>query len=547
MTRRSWRSHVPSSPQNDDILCSDANGAYDISFFSASIGHSVETSQEVFAKFSGGMLSQFSESWLASEPSERRTYLLEVHELAHHSLMYSTPAGALIWRINQVISRDVNYLLKQCRVYGIKFTGLKTPEAALLDEAFQTEFLKGAAPDERAKKDFFLYVVDSLHQLVELRNVLMGKNLAQRHKALTVQEFLDLANSAYRYLAERCECSFPKEWKTRLAADELVFPEQYGFNMTDIAECHAVSAELLHLRALGDMDGFKSRSHEFRAAQFARAFVHAESVATTSDVFGISPHFVQLHAMMSFCGQIDTTDVAERYVEDEFPWWRFRSDKLGNSGRIAECLLSLSNWGERPLFGEDSRWIQYGAGNPLAADQIERFLGSLASFGLEMQVQQIHAGARINARYLATMLNDSATSKKRLPFEPLTTEQWREKLFFATPFIEYTDGFLFNGYDLDEAVKPDHPLRKLPVFDYLRIEGYQMLAHLINGASARNSYAEFAGCIVPSVEILKGKLARQLRSEQLAGEFCKLLSNVYETGRPHLRLLPAGAGRTRYI
>ena len=133
-----------SSDPESNVLFSGNDGVYDVSFFAASIGHTIDQSRSVFERLTGGQLSDFREAWRGMSADDRRAYLLEQHEFAHHALMFSTPAGVLNWRINQIISRDIQWILRKCADYGVSFPSGTPPRTVLSKREWQVAFKRRA-------------------------------------------------------------------------------------------------------------------------------------------------------------------------------------------------------------------------------------------------------------------------------------------------------------------------------------------------------------------------------------------------------------------
>jgi hypothetical protein len=314
LTAKTTMATTPSQ-RSEDVLCSDADGVYDISFFSASVGHSADTSKRVFNKFSGAMLSTFADDWRRAKASERRAFLLEHHEMAHHVLMFSTPVGVLNWRINQVASRDIVWILQKCREYDVTIPDLRKPASFLNGAAWKKEFLPRSDDIPQTEKRHLVDVIESLERLLLLRSIIFDKGAVEKHHQLTFGAMIDLMNECYRYLGVRCDCAFVTAWKTRLPAETKVFPNGKCFNVTDIAECHAISDELFVLRALSDTNGLAKRADEARDGPFGRAVALAMDQTKGANDLGYSPHQMQIMALLSCCTAVESRSKEEQAVE----------------------------------------------------------------------------------------------------------------------------------------------------------------------------------------------------------------------------------------
>jgi hypothetical protein len=99
----------------------------------------------------------------------------------------------------------------------------------------------------------------------------------------------------------------------------------------------------------------------------------------------------------------------------------------------------------------------------------------------------------------------------------------------------------------------DNPLRKWHMFKRFEQREYQLLAHLLNGASARTSYAAYAGKLIPRSEVLRAKIEATLGESTAADLICKLMAHMFEGGAglsiapEHLTVVPKTVPRDRYI
>ena len=555
-----------SSQKSEDILHSDANGAYDISFFGASISHSIETSKRVFAKFAGDKLSSFAEPWRNAEAWERDAFLLEHHELAHHALMYSTPAGVLNWRLNQLIARDIGYIFRKCDEFHVSLPKQRPPVTLLEDADWQMQFFSrgdGITPDQKA---YVVHVVTSAQHLLSLRKIFFEPEAATAFSDLNFGRLLWLLNWFSAYATERCEVSFPK-WKTRLPLTTAVFPSGKAFNVMDIAECHAIAEELFVLRALSDSERMEQRLSQSLSGPFGQAMQTAHDATKDLPEGGTSPYRLQLAAMLACCTNIDLAkeenDVC--YLEDELPWWRLGSPTLFHIGSVGGLLKNLITLVDRPLYAAGSNWLDYRGFDPshhapfgdqfwqpTDTDELVAIVKALTSFGLDVQTCLIHRSAELNLRFLATRLSEQTASKDTLPFKAADFDDWREQ-FIKVGVVEYADGILFHGIDVDAQFGKKHPLRQTSSFEKLKAIPYQLLANIMIGATARCAYAAYAGKAIPSARILEPKLAQLFGNAGLARDICLLLTKLFDEGhglgihKRHLHIIDSEAGWNRYI
>ncbi|CDZ59636.1 hypothetical protein [Neorhizobium galegae] len=524
---------------DDDVLCSEGDGSYDVSFFAASVAHSSVTSQRIFGAMSGAMLSARRPVWDALSPEDRQAYLLERHEMAHHALMFSTPAGGLIWRLNQVIARDAGYLLQKCDEWQIKFDGHASPRRCFADATWRAKFLKMAATAENGRhRDYCVEVFEAASKVIAFKEVLIEKGA---DGDLTVGEFLDLANFVYAWLEKRCAVPFVTMWKSRRPRDEKLFKPGEEYNINDIAECHAIGAELFVLRALGDPAAFKARADLALKGPYRKAFAAAVSHASTDGDYGFSPYFVQVAALTAMSGNIDTVAAdgpKERYIEDEFPWHRFAQWQDNQTPALVSSIQSLIFWHGRPLVGAGSRWLKFVDWHQLQDfAKVQGLVDTFSSLGLDLQIHAMHQGAMLNGRFLATMLADGVPTASRLPLPALSREEWFEETLLSIHMIEYDDNLLFTGEDINEIYPADSPLRMMAIFDQMRSPIYQFMAHIMTGTAARNTFARFDHRQIPKIDVLEPKVLRLFEEKDFATSICQLFRNLYERHVPETLLV----------
>jgi hypothetical protein len=486
---------MPFSPDSDGFH-SDADGTYNVSFFASSVKHSMSVSQRVFGLFAGGGgFSRHAEKWRRAADEDRRAFLLEHHEAAHHGLLFSTPAGVLLWRVDQVISRDIRYISTTLNQLGIPAPHNRCPENWLRSSEFTELLARNPAKPEH--KSYLLKVIKAVQLLRKFRALLFESDKLEYFADFTVGDCLDLFRFVYPYLAERCDLSWQGKWVTRLRKDTKLFPPERFFNIMDIAEAHAMAKELFILRAMGDRQGFEARAGRAVAGQFGAAFKVAMKIGRKDDDYGFSPHLVQMAALMALSTRIDLAgNAGELVIEEELPWWRF-SEGIPASDlvRSAETLQAVA---ARPLIGAGSKWLMF---YPIDFGNLETLLPTLASFALDLQINLFHRAAARNLLYLAKGVAARDASVQQREFD-----DWSEFLFLNQAFVEYTDGLFCRWVDLSTIYKDDHPLRDLQGFDRLEEPLFQLLAHIVNGLCVKRALAVYGKKHVATADIVTAKL-----------------------------------------
>ena len=343
-----------------------------------------------------------------------------------------------------------------------------------------------------------------MSDVIRVRSIFFDREGAATNADLIVRELIELLERTFVYLEERCEVRFVTKWKTRLPADAKIFPDGKAFNVMDIAEAHAIAGELFALRAFQDMDGFERRRRAAAAGPFGAAFSLGVAATAKANQLGLSPHQIQLMALVACSSALDVADdeIRELVIEDALPWWRFTSPDVLQVGLFVDALRNCLTLATKPLIGAGSRWISFhdpsrdtkNEDDEAKAKRFADLVGSVQSLSLDLQIRAIHNGAMLNTRYLMTVLAESnpTMSIAAAGLERLTDGDWRRELLLTIPLIEYSDEFLFPAEDLDEVYKPGHPLRQFRLYRLLQHPGYQLLGHILNGATTRTLYAAYA-------------------------------------------------------
>ena len=502
-------------------------------------------------------MTAFADTWKGLKAADRQAFLLEHHEFAHHALMFSTPAGVLNWRLNQVISRDAQWILKKCEDFGESFSARTPPREVVSTRAWQVAF-KRRSDVPRDVKNELLLTINSLEDMIQLRALFFEPGAAERFADMTFRDLLALLKRSFAYLERRCDVAFPKDWRTKLPLCTKVFAPDRSFNLVDIAEVHAIAMELFILRAVGDIEAMNRRIEEARNGSYGTALAIAVDATKEVNELGVSPHQMQVQSLIAFSAAVDilAPSTKELYLEEVMPWWRFATKAAYQPATYVDALRNCFSISMAPLVGQGSRWLQLVPMSPNALPQTfegtSGLFNTLTSLGLDRQIHAIHRGAALNWRYLATQLEDNFEDKVSFPFERLTGEEWRGHQHMAALLVEYTDGLNFQHADFDELYPANSPYRKtMPALDDYADPAYQLLAQLINGALPRVAYASYAGRAVPALSVLEPKLANYFNSPELARNIIAVISPIVEgcmsAAGSHLTLLPETLAVDRYI
>ena len=144
-----WAYHMTKA---NDTICV---GTYGSNFFGYSVTHAIAESRRVLSALNGNYVNNKA-VWKNASAQDKRLFLLEQHESAHHHLLTSTPCGLLLWRLNQVISRDISWAKRKVAPYGV------TPQRYAIPRNFyqKPEFVEKLV-DNGCSKDIADYIVSA--------------------------------------------------------------------------------------------------------------------------------------------------------------------------------------------------------------------------------------------------------------------------------------------------------------------------------------------------------------------------------------------------
>jgi hypothetical protein len=412
---------------------------------------------------------------------------------------------------------------------------------------------------DRGTKQELLRTITSLEDIIRLRRILFEPGAATKFADLTFGELLDLFNRCSAYLEHRCDIRLCRNWRTRLPRTTKVFPDDKRFNLVDIAEVHAIAMELFVLRAVGDFERLAERVEQARGGPYGAALDIAIQATREVNELGLSPHQMQMLALIACSSTLDVAapSVTKVYLEDALPWWRFAAGEALTAAVFGDGLRNCLAIAASPLVGAGSRWLQMAGGAwPLtemaSVEQLSAFVMSLSSLGLDRQIHAIHHGARLNWRYFLTQLETSFGLPEEMKFERLSGEAWRGEVQSAVLLAEYKDGFHFRYADFAELYPEGSPHRTtVKSLDHFGEPAYQLMSQILNGAVPRIMYAGYSGRLIPRLETLEPKLAAYFGNAELAAGTIYILKTLIEGAMtivaPYLTFPPESIRLERYI
>jgi len=214
-----------------------------------------------------GIIDFRSLRW-TSIPSDDREHLLsEQHELDHYTLLTSTPAGGLLWRLHQVVVRDVVWIAGLYDKHGVPIRGsdvasrglvdwLKVVGLARLQKALSKE---PTNPDSKIAYYVEEEVIVGLANSLRLLDILTCEEPATTYHELTAGELARLLDDTFGYLARRSDVELVgpnrlPNWRGRWVSVEPnapVFPDDHSFNLRGLLELLAYSKERQYAKLMG--------------------------------------------------------------------------------------------------------------------------------------------------------------------------------------------------------------------------------------------------------------------------------------------------------
>jgi hypothetical protein len=477
-------------------------GTYGSSFFGYSVTHTIAESRRVLSALNGNYVKNKA-VWKNTSAQDKRLFLLEQHESAHHHLLASTPCGLLLWRLNQVISRDISWAKRKIAPYGV------TPQPYAIPRNFyqKPEFFEKLVDNGCSKDiaDFICHVYGNVENSLIVRDIFFGAKSPcnKDYPSLTLGELSDRLNKAFEWMSQCCAIPWSRQWKVKGNRDALVFSNDCPINAHDIAEAHAVAHELSAIRSFGDKIGFNHRYNTvFGTAYEAGLEVGRRDLPKAEDV-EFSPSILRHRGLLAFCTCIDLTVAQgsreDLFIEDHLPWLQFERYEIFAGESLQKAMETLNDLVTNSVYSPDSKWAVLKNMNHDTG--IEGFASNMHWLGLDLQVHAFHRNAKTNLSYLLSYV------KK----EDFAYDQVSNQAIDNNYLIEYSDQLLTMTVDLKNIYGKNWVQLIDLGFEKINNFGMQILCHLLNGATSRNTIAHFLRQQIPSPEIIAPKIATAIR------------------------------------
>ncbi|MDH5679940.1 MAG: hypothetical protein OEZ36_00015 [Spirochaetota bacterium] len=479
-------------------------GTYSPNFFGYSVTHKIVDSRRVLSALKG-ILAEKHHIWQKTSAQDKRLFLVEEHELAHHQLFSSTPCGLLLWRLNQVICRDILWAEKQAKTYGVVPPMNLTPRAFYQKSEFLKLLSQKGCPPQMIK--YLSDVYKNIENCLIVRDIFFGAKSASKkdYRSLTLRNLSYRLNDAFEWMSKRCDLPWTRKWKIKGDPNGLVFSKEKPINCHDIAEAHAVAHELSTIRAYGDKDGFDQRYKEVLRTSYETGIeVGIKDLPKAKD-FEFSPALLRHRGLLAFCTYIDLTvaqdDTADLFIEDHLPWLQFEQFDIFTEESHFVAGQALNQLITCPVYRSGSNWANLK--KFIIGSDIQTLVSNIAWLGMDLQVNAFHRNAKTSLSYLEDYINK----------EDFAYDQVNNRSIDNIYLIEYSDSLFISIIDLRKVYKKYWDTLMNIGFEYFNDPIMQIICHLSHGAIQKNTIAHFRREQVPSPDIITPKL-RQYIYEQ---------------------------------
>lgn len=260
--------------------------------------------------------------------------LVNGHEHFHHTQMATTPFGLLVWRTMNCIADDVNYVLELiCNAVGdIQIEGplLEWLDAGIQERVASSQQTVPSNARPPGSLDHFRqhagralpYCVYGIETLLDFLSALQG------NAGLTMREFVDLANRAYHYLADRCGLTEFPVW----SAHHLDLPSYLPEGVPTGIETLEAGARLWEVRKLKSLSVRSDLLEQWRSHFIFDVYEPAFDLLERSVGW---PHASLVLVDMALLGPLDPAQGSGTiFVETCLPGWRLHQVILGSRALI---------------------------------------------------------------------------------------------------------------------------------------------------------------------------------------------------------------------
>ena len=487
--------------------------------------------------------------WVKLSSKQKKIYLVEQHEFAHHRLLTSSLVGVLYWRMNQVFHRDIEWVVDQMSKLNLQpssgmnllewlNTGGNVQLKNCLSEKYES--------DNDSLVSYYEELMDNVSNNLKLKDILFG-NFNNLPKEITRGEFCDIFNKWNSWSSKRCDLPISEEnirneisvdrFDERLYISDIrtrktdapLFPDGYAFNLDDLIEAHATFSELFNLATHNDDKGAKKLlENRLRYSQSSALMALMKYTTSQEWKLGFSPFLAMQKIYLLFNSKIDICvqrDTGTQYLEDILPWLIYK-ERMASQGiekkLYLEILSNMETAIKSSMVGAKSNWIKY----PLVSMSVlldnpspkilYSFLQGVYSSSIHKALYVFHDNIFELYKLLAGMLNPDQAERS------FAVRNWEKNSLENLALIEYIDGLSMFFQPLQKA---NSHIEAIP--DIYKKPLVVLLGTIMSSAKTSLVKAYWLGNSIPHPKIIFDKLSQELKMLNLDQGFVSSTSNLF--------------------
>ena len=386
---------------------------------------------------------------LRENPELLRAELIRRHEFAHYRQLNSTPLGLLLWRAYNSLLSDLDFIcgavtdLKPAPRFSLpidQWVGGPALAKALQDGAvFRKDRISIVWNDRDSTMDYVRHLGGQVGGLRRFLDAILNRS------AMTVGEFVGIANAALEEMGRRSDLRPTKEWTTRLP-DETPLYTSDRFSGTELIEA---AARLVERQVIEHIDDAPSRLSDWEKAGIHGVYAPAyrwlmSEVGSVEAAIALLDLAFMTPIDMAFFDAVD----GELLVEDVLPGFRLPRLAGVAAGRF---------WPERGA--ELDEFLGSSLCEAAGLVRAERIadVGSTATFSGPKSWGADHRLLGLNANNNPALIQDYVQEQVRRAMilrkespSSLLQENHLEEYLFRPLIIFYEDRVVFGIHELEK-------------------------------------------------------------------------------------------------
>ncbi len=386
---------------------------------------------------------------LRENPELLRAELIRRHEFAHYRQLNSTPFGLLLWRAYNSLLSDVDFIcgavadLEPAPYFSLPIdqwvAGPGLTKALQDGAVFRKDRISIVWNDLGRMKD---YVRNLGGQIGELRKFL---DAILNRSAMTIGEFVEIANAALDEMGRRSDLRPTKKWTTNLSDDTPLYTCD-RFSGTEMIEAAARLVERQLIEQITDAPSYladweKSQIHGVYAPAYRWLMSEVGSVEAAIGLLDVA---FMTPIDMAFFDAVE----GELLVEDVLPAFRLP--------RLVEVAANRF-WPEAGAELDDFLGASLCDAAGLIRPERISEIGSTATFSGQKSWGADHRLLNLNSNnnpaliqdYLQEQVRRAMTLRKESP-SSLLQENHLDEYLFRPLIIFYNDRVVFGIHELEK-------------------------------------------------------------------------------------------------